>query len=666
MILYPLPDPIQERQILRRMYRRQAMTVLQQTFVTARFRLLSIVLYSILLWGFLFGIAYGGFDFLHSVLESINLYQTLLRALLGLFFVVILAMLSFSTAILLHSFLFHASDIPLLMTLPLREERVFLIKLDQSQLLAGWAFMLAGSSILSAMGLVDHVPWTFYPYMIAVLLMCTQICAAIGAILTWILLRFFPLHRIPWIFSGLIFAGIAYLVIVYLLPLSQTTESEMASLNWIQNVFGRFRGFENRLIPSWWATAGLLRAASGNLREAIPFLVLLLANALFLRMVAGLLAARWYRTVLGAGIARQINEASPSTTSFTKDTQVSENTEQLKNKLNGQGITTIPRRPRENHPTNVSVAEHPFIQKGAPSFETSASKPQPSERKRVSDFRPIASGRLRRMGFAMDRGLDWALRLFRCAADSRAMILKDWKLFRREPGQWGQVGIALTMVGMYLVNVRRMHFEIHAESWSHFIGLMNLFVVGLLLGTSATRFVYPLVSQEGAHFQTLTQLPLDRDRLLKSKFLFALLGLWIPAALLILLGDVLFQMDFQLCILHQAIGFAYSTGLSGIAVGLGASYPDLREGSSAKVASGFGGTLNLVLGATYVILLLVGAAIPSHLSDLATSTTIIPHTSLKWIQYWQWVGVPSCGVLAMIASTVPVWIGMRRFRKAEF
>ena len=642
---FPLPDPGCERRILHRMFLRQTQTVLCQTFSTARFRLFTIVLYSVILWGFLFGLACGGFKFLHTVLESVNLYEVLVRALIGLFFVVIFGMLSFSTAILMHSFLFRASDVPLLMTLPLRAERIFLLKMDQAQLLAGWAFMLSGSSILGAMGVIDGVPWTYYPYMIGLLVIFTQICTAVGAILSWLLLRFFPLHRIPWIFGGAMLVGIVILVVRFLLPLAQTSESDMASLNWIQNIFGRFRGFENRFMPTWWATAGLLRSAAGNMREAMPFLGLLLVNAMFLRMIAGLLAGRWYRNVFGAGLAIQTRLAGTTTAFAPGDTD-----DRSTSQDDAEPFTA---------PTESGIADSIVSStNGVKVSGRSGTLPQ--------DDYPGTCGRLRRMGLAVDRVVAGAVAAMRFGPDVQAMILKDWKLFRREPGQWGQIAIALGLVGMYLVNVRRMHFEMHAAGWTHFIGMMNMLVVGLLLSTSATRFVYPLVSQEGAHFSTLTQLPLHRDRLLLAKYFLAVLGTWLPAAMLILTGDLLFMTGPTLALLHQVVGLAYATGLSGIAVGLGASYPDLREVSSAKVASGFGGTLNLVLGASYVLLLLGFAVVPSHLVDMAAHGAILSVEAAQWVDIWRMIGLPLSALLAIIAGIVPVRIGMRRFRNAEF
>ena len=58
-------------------------------------------------------------------------------------------------------------------------------------------------------------------------------------------------------------------------------------------------------------------------------------------------------------------------------------------------------------------------------------------------------------------------------------------------------------------------------------------------------------------------------------------------------------------------------GLSSIAVGFGAMMPNFRETSPSKIAAGFGGTLNLVLSALYIMVVVVLTALPCHFYLLA-------------------------------------------------
>ncbi len=67
----------------------------------------------------------------------------------------------------------------------------------------------------------------------------------------------------------------------------------------------------------------------------------------------------------------------------------------------------------------------------------------------------------------------------------------------------------------------------------------------------------------------------------------------------------------SILLVHQVICVSLSIGLSGLAVGLGAMIPNFREPSPAKIAAGFGGTLNLVLS-TVLIVLLIAAFRAAH------------------------------------------------------
>ncbi len=128
------------------------------------------------------------------------------------------------------------------------------------------------------------------------------------------------------------------------------------------------------------------------------------------------------------------------------------------------------------------------------------------------------------------------------------------------------------------------------------IGFLNLAVVGLILSTFTTRFIFPMISLEGRRLWILGLLPIRRDAILWSKFLFAAFGSLVPCMTLVLLSDLMLQINLVLVIIfHQVSCVVLCLGLSAIAVGFGTKMPDLRAHSPSKIAAGFGGTLNLVI-----------------------------------------------------------------------
>ncbi len=180
------------------------------------------------------------------------------------------------------------------------------------------------------------------------------------------------------------------------------------------------------------------------------------------------------------------------------------------------------------------------------------------------------------------------------------------------------------------------------------------------MSTFTTRFIFPMISLEGRRFWILGLLPVKRDAILWSKFLFAAMISLIPCSLLILLSDAMLQISWLVIAIHQLVCVILCVGLSGIAVGLGATIPDLREQSPSKIAAGFGGTLNLVLSAIYILLVVLLTALPCHF--------FLAWRESAWAGTWlaALLGGTLLSVAIGVAATlVPMRMGLAAFRKME-
>ena len=116
---------------------------------------------------------------------------------------------------------------------------------------------------------------------------------------------------------------------------------------------------------------------------------------------------------------------------------------------------------------------------------------------------------------------------------------------------------------------------------------------------------------------------------------------------------------------HQVICVFLSTGLSAIAVGLGAKLPNLRESSPAKIAAGFGGTLTLILSAIFVLGTVIPPAFPAYLmyagSDSGWLRQLIAEAAPRWFA----IGLGVSFVLTVIAVYLPLRMGFLAFTKLE-
>ena len=255
---------------------------------------------------------------------------------------------------------------------------------------------------------------------------------------------------------------------------------------------------------------------------------------------------------------------------------------------------------------------------------------------------------------AIDRAvMRWA---FFLSPTMRLLIVKDLRLFRRDPVQWTQFLIFFGLLGLYFLNVRRFGYnDRNYVAWVNMISFLNLAVVGLILSTFTTRFIFPMISLEGRRFWILSLLPIARESILWGKFLFAAIGSLLTCLLLVMVSDMMLRVSPLLIGVHLLACVILCLGLSAIAVGLGALLPNLREESPSKIAAGFGGTLNLVLSTIYIIAIVTLTAVPCHfyLAGIVGAGTV------AW-------GLIASVLLCLLATIVPLRMGFRAFRQLEF
>ena len=240
----------------------------------------------------------------------------------------------------------------------------------------------------------------------------------------------------------------------------------------------------------------------------------------------------------------------------------------------------------------------------------------------------------------------------------RALAMKDWTLFFREPQQWSQVALVAVLATVYCANLRNMPDLGAFDLWGHVAAYLNLGVTLLLVATLTTRFAFPLISIEGRRAWIVLLAPVARTALIRQKLLVAL-----PVALLFGLSAVLFStraLDVPAAVLHTSLLVtpAGAFALSGLAIGLGALFPNFKEDNPARIVSGFGGTLNFLTGMTYcgAVTGMLGA--PSVLEALER---IDAGTRSLW-EPWSVVAVM---VFSLAVGLVPLVLGRRHLATLE-
>ena len=571
----------EESRVFSRLRATIAWETLRSMLSGARLRLILVVLLSTVFWGSLYGLFIEGFSFLDSI------HAEVISLLFNAFFSSLMVMLVFSTGILLYGNMYCSQEARLLLTLPVRSEAIFSHKFHEAMWFSSWGFILLGSPMLVAYGVVRGALWTYYLLLLPFMVSFVVIPATLGAIccmaaVAW--LGSLRVHALA-ILGAVVCAGAVWLG----WSLLGSAPAGSGTTEWFEQILARLSVVEQKFLPSWWLSSGLLEAARKSERpearvvslgEAVKFLAVLVSNGMLLQLLARWLARSCYR----------------------------------------QGYSQL-------------VGE------------------MPARRQRRIAWADVA---LSAAGTARGRPL-------------RLLLVKDLRLFRRDIAQWSQFVIFFGLLGLYFFNLRVFNYN---TAYASMISFLNLAVAGLILSTFTTRFVYPMISLEGRRFWILGLLPVHRDQIVWSKFLFSFFGGLLPCCGLLFLSDSMLGISRSLIWVHEICCVVLCMGLSGIAVGLGARMPDLRESSPAKISAGFGGTLCLVLSSLFIMAVVLIAAIPTH---LAMATRAFggggppPTGLLGWASGPQGTATSLLVIafLGVIATFLPLELGLRSFRRLE-
>lgn len=499
-----LPTPGSESRAFWLLRVRRLNTMTAHALSSMRVQLVSILFASVVMWLGLYILFQQGFQFIHTGLIHVGMRTQFVHAIFNVFFLALTVMLMFSSAIIMYGNLFKTEEVKFLLTTPARPERIVIHKFHEAVFFSCWGFVLLGSPMLIAYGDTALSPWYYYLLLIPFMLAFVLIPAAIGSIGCLAVVRLLPtvrLHALVILIGLVVAAGLffGWHVLAY-------QNRDLMTMNWFTDVLMRLEYSEQRLLPSWWLSTGLLEAAHPNRSttgrpawlESLYFLAVLGSNALLLQMILATLANRHFRYAYS----------------------------EL------QGITRTKRNNRISW---------------------------------------------------IDRGVSIICRPL--PATLQMFVIKDLRLFRRDPMQWSQFAIFTSLLLLYFFNVRRFDYAGTLEQWVTIISFLNVAVVGLILSTFTTRFIFPMISLEGRRFWVLGTAPIKRDLVLWGKFWFACVGAIPPCSILVLASDVSLKIVARLplvAMIHQLTCWMLCVGLAAMAVGFGARLPNLREPSPSR------------------------------------------------------------------------------------
>ncbi len=197
------------------------------------------------------------------------------------FFMAILALLTFSNAIIAYGALFGKNESSFLATSPLAPLDVVTLKYLESLAMSSWSLVLLGLPLMIALARQVHDP-VFYLLFIAFFLAFIPIPGALGMLLAWAAAHLLP-RRIIRGMAAILGLAIAVFVV---LGMRTFSVGDAAAEVWLRSFLAKMSFVESAFLPNQWVSAGIDHALQGQFHESTMYLIVTMANALFLSWIA--------------------------------------------------------------------------------------------------------------------------------------------------------------------------------------------------------------------------------------------------------------------------------------------------------------------------------------------------------------------------------------------
>jgi len=245
------------------------------------------------------------------------------------------------------------------------------------------------------------------------------------------------------------------------------------------------------------------------------------------------------------------------------------------------------------------------------------------------------------------------------AADTRAVLIKDIRLFLRDPMQWAQALIFFGLLGIYFTNLRNLRYNLYEDSWRNVIAWLNMISVSAVMCSLSARFIFPQMSLEGHSFWVVGLSPMTMRRVLRAKFGLAFAALAIVGVVLTSISTNMLEIAAEMRVVAILISVAVAAAMAALSAGLGALFLDLRNRNPIAIISGFGGTLNLVLGLIFIFAAILPFGSLSHARL---------HGSLSDSHYYGWLTalLAYLGIFTAVTVFVPLHLGHRSLDRREY
>lgn len=256
----------------------------------------------------------------------------------------------------------------------------------------------------------------------------------------------------------------------------------------------------------------------------------------------------------------------------------------------------------------------------------------------------------------------------------RALLSKDMRTFWRDPAQWSQLIILFGLLVIYIANIRGLSTQLHGlelfvQQWPTILSFFNMTAACFVLSILTTRFIYPMLSLEGKQYWVIGLAPFPKNKLIWEKYGICVVGSALIATSLVTFSNYVLAVTPVLVWVSVITVLLLGFGLTSLAVGLGAMYPNFKEDNPARIANGLGGTMTIILSLCYIAANVALELRPVfRLVEGEKQAVAHDWGSGWWVRVLvdSWPYVVGFIVINLIVIVLPMRLGLRRWNRLEF
>ncbi|MBI4619191.1 MAG: hypothetical protein HY739_03345 [Desulfobacterales bacterium] len=217
----------------------------------------------------------------------------LTRRLLSMVFLTFFSILLFSNVITSLSTFYLSDDLNLIHSAPVPLGKIYLARFIETTVDSSWMALLFGLPVFIAYGFVYSASFTYYLWLMVVIIPFLIIPAGLGIILTMVLVNIFPAKRTKDIFLllSIVAVIILYLLFRFLRP-EKLVDPETFSA--VAAYLTALKTPSSPFLPNHWATEAILPLLQNYEGSPVFFFLLLLSTGLALIVIGNYLSSHLY------------------------------------------------------------------------------------------------------------------------------------------------------------------------------------------------------------------------------------------------------------------------------------------------------------------------------------------------------------------------------------